>query len=432
MPLANSNLQVACIGFGIMGQGDCRTAASLSGVKLTAVADVYDGRLRKAKEVYGNDTFTTRDYREIIARKDIDAVIVATPDHWHSRIAIDAMEAGKDVYCQKPMVQRIEEGHPVIAAQKKTGRILQVGSQRVSSVIYQKAREIVASGAIGKVHMVEAWLDRNSSIGAWQYSLPPDASPSTVDWDRFLGSAPKRPFEPTRLFRWRNYQDYGTGVGGDLFVHLFSGIHLIMDSLGPSRVITVGGLHYWKDGRDVPDLMLGLYDYAETKSHPAFQLSLRVNFESGVSGEGQGFRFLGTEGVLAITGQESVTVSRRPREAQPGHTFDTFDKANRDRGVAEYTAKYPPRNVSSDSMRGALEERYSAPPGYTSQRAHHEVFADAVRNRKPVVEDAEFGFRAAAPALLSNVSYFERRICHWDPVRMETVKDETGRGPERL
>src|SRR5438270_8139635 len=325
----NDNIQLACIGFGIMGQGDVRTAVSIPGVKLVAVADVYEGRLTLAKERHGQDVFTTRDYREILSRRDVDAVIVATPDHWHARIAVDAMRAGKDVYCQKPMVKKVDDGHMVIDAKQTTGRILQVGSQRVSSILYAKAKELIASGSIGEVHMIEAFWNRNSAHGAWQYSIPPDASEQTVDWERFLGSAPKRPFEPVRLFRWRNYQDYGTGIAGDLFVHQFSGIHFVMNSMGPRRISAMGGTYFWKDGRDVPDLMMGMFDYPETTAHPGFQISLRVTFEAG-SDEGadsQGFHFVGTEGVMSLSVGNSLTLSKRPREQDPGTTAESFSKA---------------------------------------------------------------------------------------------------------
>jgi predicted dehydrogenase len=401
-----------------MGQGDVETAASLSGVEIVGVADVYDGRLTLARERYGDHVFTARDYREVLARPEVDAVIIATPDHWHARIAVDALNSGKDVYCQKPMVQKVEDGHLVIAAQKETGRILQVGSQRVSSVLYAKAKDLIKSGAIGDVHMIEAFWDRNSALGAWQYTIPPDASPQTVDWDRFLGSAPKRPFEPVRLFRWRNYRDYGTGIAGDLFVHQFSGIHFVMDALGPQRVSAMGGTYFWKDGRDVPDLMMGMFDYAATDKHKGFQINLRVNFEAGGTGgaDGQGFRFVGTDGVLNLSVGNALELSKRPRNSEPGHTAGTFSKDVARKIVEEYRTKYGQRE---QGMHPVTEETYSLPRGYSEQVAHHEVFFDAVRSRKPVVEDAIFGLRAAGPALLSNLSYFERRIIEWDPVAMK-------------
>ncbi len=410
----NDRIRIALFGNGIQGNGDARTSIQ-AGAELVAVADVYEGRLTRAKEQWGDHIFTTRDYREVLARKDVDAVIIGVPDHWHRQMSIDAMNAGKDVYCEKPMVQLVQEGHDVINAAARTGRILQVGSQRVSSIVYQKAKELLEAGAIGEINLVEAWVDRNSAIGAWQYSIPPDASPTTVDWDRFLGRAPKRPFEPIRLFRWRNYRDYGTGVGGDLFVHLFSGMHYILGSNGPTRVYATGGIRYWKDGRDVPDVMLGLYDYPARGKFPAFNLALRVDFKDGAT-ETQGFRFIGSEGILTIG--RGVSISKVPDESEPGHTANTFSRAMQDAYLKEYRQKYPLPKPNSDAMRPQKDEEYLPPAGYSDWLEHHRNFLNAVRTRKPVIEDATFGFRAAGPALLSNVSYFEQKVCLWDPEKM--------------
>jgi predicted dehydrogenase len=415
----NDRIRVGLFGVGIRGQADLRSALRVPGVELTAVADVYDGRLTLARELWGNQVFTTRDYREVLARPDLDAVIVATPDHWHMPMAVDAMKAGKDVYVEKPMVQDLDEGPRIIEAARQTGRIVQVGSQHVSSIVYAKARELFRAGAIGELNLVEAWINRNSSMGAWQYSIPPDASPQTIDWDRFLGRAPKRPFDPVRLFRWRNYRDYGTGIPGDLFVHLFTGIHFVLDAHGPTRAIASGGIRHWNDGRDVPDVMLAMYDYPKTSTHPAFTLSLKVNFAEG-AGDSYVFRFVGPEGVLTI-GDNSVTLARRPPAREPGQTADTFAKATQDAFMKEYRAKYPER----PELQPRSDETYAAPARYSSADDHFRNFFEAVRTRRPVVEDAVFGLRAAGPALLANHSYFENRAIGWDAEKMTRTSLES-------
>lgn len=409
--MQNDTIQVALIGAGGMGMGDTNLALQIPGTKLVAACDVYDGRLTRAKERWGKDLFTTRDYREILSRKDIDAVIVATPDHWHQRISVDALHAGKHVYCEKPMVHAIGEGAAMIEAQRRTGRTLQIGSQYVSSLVYQKAKELLAGGSIGELNMIEAWLDRNTAIGAWQYSIPPDASPATIDWDRFLGSAPKRPFEPIRMFRWRNYRDYGTGVAGDLFVHLLTGIHFVTGSTGPTRVFATGGRRFWNDGRDVPDVMLALLDY------PKFTVQLKVNFESGLPAESFGVKFVGSEGTMTA-GYNELKLARIPRESEPGYTIDTFPEAVQKTFLRAYRKQYPAASPSADSMRPDRDSIYSAPPGFNAQREHHRNFYQSIRERKPSIEDAVFGLRAAGPALLTNVSYFEQRVCSWDPDKL--------------
>jgi predicted dehydrogenase len=415
----NERIRIAAFGVGIRGQQDIRSALRTPGVELVAAADVYDGRLALAREQWGAQVFTTRDYREVLARRDVDAVVIATPDHWHMKMAIDAMKAGKDVYVEKPMVQELADGPLVIDAARETGRILQVGSQHVSSIVYAKARELFRAGAIGELNLVEAWINRNSPMGAWQYSIPPDASTQTIDWDRFIGRAPKRPFDPVRLFRWRNYRDYGTGIPGDLFVHLFTGIHFVLDALGPTRAIASGGLRHWNDGRDVPDVMLAMYDYPKTSAHPAFTLSLKVNFAEG-AGDAYVFRFVGPEGVLTI-GDNSVTLSRRPAAKEPGQTSDTFAKATQDAFMKEYRAKYPDR----PELQPRSDETYAAPARYSSADDHFRNFFDAVRRRRPVVEDAVFGLRAAGPALLANLSSFENRPIGWDAEKMTRTSIES-------
>ena len=408
---ANDHIQIALIGAGGQGQGDTKTAIQVPGVKLVAVADCYDGRLAHSKELSGDDIFTTRDYAEILARKDIDAVIIGTPDHWHKQASVDAMKAGKDVYCEKPMIHLYADGPAMIEAARSTGRVLQVGSQRVSSLIYAKAKDLLASGAIGQLNMVTARWDRNSSMGAWNYTVPPDASPETCDWPRFLGAAPKIPFNAEQFFQWRKWKAYGSGVAGDLFVHLFSGTHFITGSHGPTRGMATGGLRFWNDGRDVPDVMLGLFDYKE-----GFNLSLRVNFVDGGE-ESEGLLFTGSEGTIEIAGN-SVSVSRVPREKAPGYTIGTFTEAMQKQIIAEYHAKYPSHS-EGESLAGT--EKFVAPQGYSDSYDHFKNFFASVRSRQPVVEDAVFGFRAAGAALLSNLSLDRGAIVNWDPEAMKLV-----------
>jgi predicted dehydrogenase len=408
---ANDHIQIALIGAGGQGMGDTRSAVQVPGVKLVAVADCYDGRLARSKEVWGDEVFTTRDYKEILARKDIDAVIVGTPDHWHKQVSVDAMKAGKDVYCEKPMIHLYSDGPEMIETSQKTNRILQIGSQRVSSVLYAKAKDLLASGAIGKLNMVTASWDRNSSMGAWNYTIPPDASPETCDWTRFQGTAPKAEFRAEKFFQWRKWKAYGSGVAGDLFVHLFSGTHFVTGALGPTRGMATGAIRFWNDGRDADDVMLGLFDYRE-----GFNLSLRVNFVDGGE-ESESLIFTGSEGTIQI-GWTGLTVNRVPRETEPGLTIDTFPKAMQEQIEADYGKKYPPHSGSS-ALAG--EEKYMLPKGYSDQYDHFKNFFASVRSRKPVVEDAVFGYRAAGAALLSNLSIEKNAVVRWDPEAMKVL-----------
>lgn len=409
---ANDHIQIALIGAGGQGMGDTRSAVQVPGVKLVAVADCYDGRLARSKEVWGDDVFTTRDYKEILARKDIDAVIIGTPDHWHKQVSVDAMKAGKDVYCEKPMIHLYADGPEMIETAKTTNRIIQIGSQRVSSILYAKAKAVLASGAIGKLNMVTAYWDRNSSMGAWNYTIPPDASPETCDWPQFLGSAPKIPFSAEQFFQWRKWKAYGSGVAGDLFVHLFSGTNFVTGTNGPTQGMATGAIRYWKDGRDANDVVLGLFDYRE-----GFNLSLHVNFVDG-GDESESLIFTGDEGTMEI-GWTWLAVNRVPREKEPGLTIDTFPKAMQAQIEADYAKKYPSRHPEGPAPVGY--EKYVAPPGYSDQYDHFKNFFASVRSRRPAVEDAVFGYRAAGAALLSNLSIERKQVVRWDPDAMKLL-----------
>ncbi|MDQ4141735.1 MAG: Gfo/Idh/MocA family oxidoreductase [Bacteroidota bacterium] len=419
---ANDRIRVACIGMGIMGYNDVRSALQVPGVEFAAACDLYTGRLERAKELFGPNLITTRDYREILERNDIDAVIIAPSDNWHARMAIDALNKGKAVYLEKPMVQKISEGLPVIEAQRRTGKPLQVGSQWVSGLSVQKGREFYKAGEIGQLNVIEAATDRQSALGAWQYTMPLDASPETIDWDRYIAGMGKIPYDPKKFFWWRNYRDFGTGMAGDLFVHLLSTIHTVLDSKGPTKVFSTGNLTYWKDGRDVPDVMTAIMEYPQTAEHPAFEVMLRVNFVSGMGDAGTS-RFVGNEGVMEIGGN-SVTVRRNKMPKAPGlggwDALQTYPQAMQDKIRQQYNQKYSPED-QSPALKTSFT--YQTPGGTDMHLAHVTNFFDAVRNNKPIVEDAVFGFRAAAPSLACNDSYYEKKIINWDPVNMKVVKE---------
>lgn len=413
---ANDKINVALIGAGLMGQGDLNTALQHNGVEPVAACDLYESRMTRCREVYGDHIFTSGDYRDILERSDVDAVIIATSDHWHERIASDSLMAGKAVYLEKPMVQHVDEGKRLIRSEKEAEQPLIVGSQRTSSIIYEKARDLLQAGEIGKLNFVEAYWDRLSAIGAWQYSIPPNAGVHNVDWNTYRQGMEPMPFDAKHFFRWRNYDDYGTGVAGDLFVHLFSGLHIITGSLGPRTVMATGGLRHWFDGRDAEDVMLGLYDYEETDSHPNFTLSLRVNFADG-SGGGSSIRLVGSEGELVIDWNQ-LTLRKSDMPDKPGYTINDFSEATQEEFLEMYAERYPEQRASIIEPR---ENVYRVPDGYNDRYDHFGFFFDAVRNGTELVQNGTFGLRACGPALLTNLSHREKRMINWNPQTMQSA-----------
>jgi predicted dehydrogenase len=415
---AGEKIRLGVIGFGVQGHFDLGTALKVPGVELAGICDLYTGRLENAKEMYGKDLFTTRNYKDILDRPDIDAVIIATTDCWHAKITVGALAKGKHVYCEKPMVYKISEGYDVMFAAKKYGKVLQVGSQRVSSIGLAKAKELLAAGEIGNLNMVNAVYDRQSSIGAWEYTIPKDASAETTDWSKFIEVTGKMEFDAKKFFWWRAYKEVGTGVAGDLFIHLLSGTHFITNSKGPETIYSTGQFSHWNDGRNMPDVMSGVMQYGKNNAHPAFQMTLQVNFVSGTGGQ-EIIRLIGSEGVMDVKGND-ITVKHSYMPEAPGFggydSLFTFSKSMQTEMQKDYDAKWTAAQRKRKTKEDVL---YKAPVGYDEHLDHFSTFFDAIRTGKPVVEDAEFGFRAAAPALACNESYFSKQIIGWDPENMK-------------
>jgi len=417
---SNDKVRLGVIGYGVQGHFDLDTALKVPGVELAGICDLYTGRLDNAKEKFGTELFTTRNYKELLDRKDIDAVIIATTDCWHARIALDALAKGKHVYLEKPMIYKINQGYDIVKASKKYGKVIQVGSQRVSSIGYAKAKELLAAGEIGKLNMVNAVYDRQSSIGAWEYTIPKDANTMTIDWDKFIEVTEKMAFDAKKFFWWRAFKEVGTGVAGDLFIHLLSGSHFITNSKGPETIYSTGQFSYWKDGRNLPDVMSGVMQYPDTKEHPAFQMTLQVNFISGTGGQ-EVIRLIGSEGIIEVQGN-NITVKHSIMPEAPGFggydSLFTFSKSMQAEMQKDYDAKWTPEQRKRKTKEDII---FKAPQGYSDHLDHFTNFFDSVRTGKPVVEDAEFGFRAAAPALSCNESFLTKKIVRWDPVNMKLV-----------
>ncbi len=414
-PVAPSDtVRFASIGTGIRGCELLKASTQVPGVECVAVCDLYDSRHIAAQEAVGNPNVpATRDYRSILDRKDVDAVIIAVMDHQHRHIFEDACAAGKDVYCEKPMSHTVEEGFSMVETAHKTNRIVQIGSQRVSSVLYAKAKEIYDSGKLGQVTAIQAYWDRNSPSGAWVYPIPPDASEQTIDWNAFLGSAPKRPFDPVRFFRWRCFTDYGEGLGGDLFVHLISGIHFISGTNTiAQRAQSSGGLFYFKDGREFPDLIETVYDY------PNFRVSLRCNLNND---GGEFIAFYGKQGSLII---KDSTLTFRPEDTTPqpeGYSINGWPRALREQYLKQWHEEHP-RTAPLASHVDEEVETYTTPAGYNDVADHEANFFNAVRSRKPVTENEIFGNHAAIGCHLANFAYFNKSIAVWDGAAKKIVK----------
>ncbi len=401
---ANDKINVAAIGVGGRGGFDAGTVVRLgesSGAQLVAVCDVYEKRKKAVAERLKCEGYT--DYREVLARSDVDAVIVATPDHWHARIALEAMERGKDVYLEKPMTHTIAEAKQLVDKAKETKRIIQVGSQTTSAAHWHLAKKYIADGAIGKMVMSQGSYHRNNPRGEWNYRIEPEAGPEGkgddhIDWETWLGPAAKRPFDADRYFRFRKYWDYSGGIATDLFFHVVAPLNICWaEPEFPTKVMASGGIYggpIFEEKREVPDTF---HVVAEFPGKHSLVLSSTMANSRHIPGLIRGR--LGTitmvdNGMFEDEHNDHITLSPERR---------TIDDA--------YRAKFGDKDVV-------------IPLGDKVVRTddiHMANFLDCVRTRQKPTLDVETAYRVQVTISMSVQSYREGRALYWDARRQEAV-----------
>jgi predicted dehydrogenase len=406
---ASDHVRFGMIGVGMQGSGLLANAIQLPGVECAAACDLYDGRHTLAKEIVSPNLPTTRRYQELLANKDIDCIVAAVPDHWHKRVVVDAVNAGKDIYCEKPMSHSVADGVEMVAAAQKTGRMVQIGSQRVSSVVCAKAKELFDQGAIGDVMLVEGSLGRNDPGGAWEYPPPTDLSPENLDWETWQGTVPKRAFDPLIFARWRCWKEYGTGVAGDLLVHLVSGMMFVMGlNEPPKRAMAMGGILRWKDGRNMPDVHSTLFEYGDV---PVY---MRLNLGTETP---EVYRFMGSKGILEVT-EYSVSFTPQPGvDTSPSYYTNSFPHAMREAYFKQWHEEHDPPPGKEPAPESVSYRSVS----WDELKPHLWTFFQAVRSGKPVTEDAVFGANAAIACHMANESYFRKSAVAFD-AKTNTIK----------
>jgi len=401
---SGDRVRFGIVGVGMQGSGLLAQSIELPGIECVAACDLYDGRHTLAREITNKpDLPVTRRYQELFANKDIDCIVAAVPDHWHKQVVVDAVSAGKDIYCEKPMSHSPADGVAMVDAAKRTGKIVQIGSQRVSSLICKKAKEIVASGSLGELMLVEGWLGRNDPTGAWVYPPPFDLSPQNLDWDTWQGTVPKRPFDPNVFARWRCWKEYGTGLAGDLLVHLISGMMFMLDmNEAPKSAMSVGGIRRFKDGRNMPDVHATIFYYSD-------DLPVYMRLSQGTEMP-ETYRIQGTRGILEVGEFGLSFTPQSGKDTAPSYYDSGFPHAMRE----AYEKKWKLENTPPLGQEPMPESITYKGPDYDDMHPHLWTFFQAVRTRKPVVEDAVFGHHAALACHMANESYFRKQAVHWD------------------
>jgi predicted dehydrogenase len=395
---SNGRINVGLIGAGGRGRALLdwvmkRGQEPATAAQVVAVSDVYGKRLQGAKETAKCDGYL--DYREIIGRKDVDAVIIATPDHWHAPMAIEALEHGKDVYLEKPMTHTVDEARQVHEKVRQTNRVLQVGSQTTSSDQWYKARKAIADGMIGKLIMSQGSYHRNSIGGEWNWAIDPAAGPDRtgadfIDWKMWLGNAPKRSYDADRFFRFRKYWDYSGGIATDLFYHVMAPMNICWgEAQFPYRVVGTGGIYIFKDEREVPDTFMLAADYSQGHS---VVLSSSMANETHIPG-----LIRGHEGTIMMV---------------PDGRFE---------GRVDFITVTASRIVKTkfEEKYGSSEVRLNCEP----REDHMQNFLRCVRSREKPVLDALTAYKAMVTIGMSVQSYREGRVLYWDERKQKVVRE---------
>ena len=379
---ANDRINIGMIGVGSKGRGHLRLlmgrARDQGDVRVAAVSDVYRKRRDAALEFAGLEgKHGFLDYRELLQRSDIDAVWIATPDHWHSTMALDALAAGKDVYLEKPMTYTIEEARRITEVVERTGRVLQVGSQHVSDRRYHEALKVIERGWIGPVLWAQNTYCRNSLYGEWNYTIDAEGTPDNIDWNRFLGTAPVRAFSAERFFRWRKYWDYSGGIATDLFYHRLAPLVLMMGKEFPRRVSGHGGIYVHRE-REVPDT------YATVIEYGSHYVNLSASMASSAGNTAMPTTVYGHEGAISF---QPGGISVKPE-------YQFASKFREATGEDVLHVEVEQGNISAD---------------------HVADFLDCMRSRAKPVFDAHFGYQVMAAIRLGVDSYRRGRMIAYDP-----------------
>ena len=415
---ANERVNLGLIGCGSRGTGDMRNFVQLGGVDVTALCDIYAAQIDRALQVAPKaKTFT--DHRRLLESKDVDVALIAVPDHWHAAVAIDALNAGKDVYVEKPLTRTIEEGPAIVKAARVNHRICQVGMQQRSGKHYLQAKqEYLDTGKLGKITLARTWWHGNSFH---LRKAPPTLQnqPSNLDWARFLGPVKWRDWDPQQYYNWRAYLDFGGGQITDLFTHWIDVVHMFMGQDIPTSASAAGGVYHYKDGRTAPDTINVLLEY------PAqFTATFEATLAPGITGAAQ--EFCGTEGRLWISRQRFEFY---PAPAQPNFQGGRGANAGAPGAVggpgrgggAGAPAPGGPGVPGRGGFGGAQPPAVVVQASGSLDQQHIQNFLDCVKSRKLPNGDVLIGHRSAQASHLGTLSYLQRRRIDFDPIREEVL-----------